>query len=314
MKKVPVLLNFYGLSNGSVNLFTGQLSYTVLNDLTFQEYSRRKTFWTLLGLYRSRALINQELELKFDQGTIKTKTDFTGSFWCTAASHGKQWVLQDVVLASKKNVLLPEGLYLRTTHLITAPVIVVSDIDDTLLHSHIRNRVRKFSTLMFTTVEKRKAVQDMHDLIKRLVTLGAAPFYLSNSEQNLYPLIYRFLTHNDFPPGPLFLKQWRTIRDFFIRHKIPTRNAHKLGTLENIISLFPEKKYVLVGDNTQQDIPIYLKIAEKFPDKIKYVIIRKVYDKAADVALVKAAEKKLHLLNIGFHYASTFSSALSLTL
>jgi phosphatidate phosphatase APP1 len=314
MKKVPALLNFYGLSNGKMNLFTGQLSYTFLNDLTFQQYSRRKTFWTLLGLYRSRAAINQEVELRFDQGTVKTKTDLTGSFWCTAASHGKLWVLQDVILTTGKSVVFPEDLYTRSTHLITTPAIAISDIDDTLLHSHIRNSVRKFRTLMFTTMENRKAVRDMHDLIKRLDALGATPFYLSNSEQNLYPLIYRFLTYNDFPPGPLFLKQWRTMRGFFIRHKRATRNAHKLATLENIMAIFPEKKYILVGDNTQQDIPIYLQTAEKFPDKIKYVLIRKVYDKAAAVALVKTAEKRLSELNIGFHYASTFSSALSLTL
>lgn len=312
MKKAPVLLNFSGLSNGSVNLFTGQVSLTLINDLTFREYSRRKTFWTLVGLYRSRALTNQPLELIFDEGTVHVKTDATGSFWFTTASNGRRWVLIEAVLPGKKNVLLPEGLYPRFTQEVTSPAIVISDIDDTVLKSNIRSRVRQFRTLMFTTMEKRKAVQDMHDLIRRLSSMGATPFYLSNSEQNLYPLIYRFLTHNDFPPGPLFLKQWRTVRDFFIRHRIASRQAHKLGTLENLMTLFPEKKYILVGDNTQHDLSIYLQTAEKFPDKIKYVIIRKVYDKAEDVALVKAAEKKLHQLNIGFHYAGTFSSAMSL--
>lgn len=312
MKKAPVLLNFSGLSNGSVNLFTGQVSLTLMNDLTFQQYSRRKTFWTLVGLYRSRALIHQPLELIFDEGTVQVKTDATGSFWFTTASNGKRWVLQEAVLPGNKSVLLPEGLYPLATQEVTSPAIVISDIDDTILKSNIRSRLRQFRTLMFTTMEKRKAVQDMHDLIRRLSSIGATPFYLSNSEQNLYPLIYRFLTHNDFPPGPLFLKQWRTVRDFFIRHRVASRQAHKLGTLENLMALFPEKKYILVGDNTQHDLSIYLQTAEKFPDKIKYVIIRKVYDKGRDVALVRAAEEKLHQLNIGFHYADTFSSALPL--
>ncbi len=44
MKRVPTLLNFYGLSNGSVNLFVGQLCATLVNDFTFQQYSRRKNF------------------------------------------------------------------------------------------------------------------------------------------------------------------------------------------------------------------------------------------------------------------------------
>jgi phosphatidate phosphatase APP1 len=165
---------------------------------------------------------------------------------------------------------------------------------------------------MFTAMEKRKKVIDMHDLINRLEEKGAAPFYLSNSEQNLYPLIFRFLTHNDFPEGPLFLKQWRTVRDFLIRNKVATRDAHKLGTLENLMRLFPEKKYILVGDNTQRDLSIYLQTAEKFPDNVKHVVIRKVHERFGDPELVGNARKKLEALNIQLHYAGSFTEALSI--
>jgi hypothetical protein len=306
MKRIPTLLNFYGLSNGKVNLFVGQLCATLVNDFTFQQYSRRKTFWTILGLFRSKAIRNQSFELVFDKGAVEGMTDATGSFWCTASSGGEPWVLKEVKINNGKAVVL--DLYGLAVHPITTSTILISDIDDTLLHSNIRNKIHQFRTLLFTKMEKRRAVTDTHDLIRRLESQGAASFYLSNSEQNLYPLIYRFLRHNDFPAGPLFLRQWRTVRDVFrSRYALP-KNAHKLGTLQNLMELFPDKQYILIGDNTQHDLSIYLETALKHPDKIKSIVIREVFDRKDDESLVTTAREKLGQLNIGFHYGSSFSS------
>lgn len=306
MKRIPTLLNFYGLSNGKVNLFVGQLCATVVNDFTFQQYSRRKTFWTILGLFRSKAIRNQSFELVFDKGSVKGTTDATGSFWCTAKNEDESWSLKEVRLSSGKALIL--DLYSVGIQFITNPTILISDIDDTLLHSNIRNKVHQFRTLLFTKMEKRKAVVDTHDLIRRLQAQGAASFYLSNSEQNLYPLIYRFLRHNDFPEGPLFLRQWRTVRDVVrSRYTLP-HNAHKLGTLQNIMALFPDKHYILIGDNTQHDLAIYLETALKHPDKIKSIVIREVFDRKDNASLVASAREKLGELNINFHYGSSFSS------
>jgi phosphatidate phosphatase APP1 len=306
MKRIPTLLNFYGLSNGKDNLFVGQLCSTFLSDFTFQQFSRRKTFWTILGLFRSKAVRNQEFELVFDYGTVKAKTDTTGSFWCTTKTGEIPWMLKEVRLGGLRVAIL--DLYSLSVATVSAPTILISDIDDTLLHSNIRNKVHQFRTLLFTAMEKRKAVRETHDLIRKLEGQGAAAFYLSNSEQNLYPLIYRFLRHNDFPAGPLFLKQWRTVRDFLRRHHGLQRNAHKLGTLENLMEIFPDKKFILIGDNTQHDLSIYLQTAEKYPDKIKTIVIREVYDREDDESLVAMAKQKLAALNIDFHYSGSFST------
>lgn len=306
MKKVPTLLNFYGLSNGNDNLFVGQLCATFVNDFTFLQYSRRKTFWTILGLFRSKGIRHQEFELVFEQGIIKGKTDATGSFWCTAKNRDTGRTLKEVRVNGSRVVML--DLYALDIQYIPNETILISDIDDTLLHSNIRNKVHQFKTLLFTKMEKRKAVKDTHDLIRRLEAQGAAAFYLSNSEQNLYPLIYRFLRHNDFPEGPLFLRQWRTVRDVFrSRYALP-RNAHKLGTLQNIMELFPDKQFILIGDNTQHDLSIYLETALKFPENVKSIVIREVYDRLDHEPLVETAKQKLGTLNIEFYYGASFSS------
>jgi phosphatidate phosphatase APP1 len=308
MKRLPTLLNYCALSNGKTNLIVGQIANTKLNEFSFQKYSRRKTFWTLLSLFRAKSVAHVEITLKFDHGWVKSKTDATGSFWVTAQATESTWTLQEIMLSDERPVAVLDHLYGLAINTIDSDTIVISDIDDTLLHSNIRNRLHQLRTLMFTVMEKRRAVAETQRLMRRLKDAGAETFYLSNSEQNLYPLIYRFLRHNGFPEGPLFLRQWRTVRDFVIRHKNRDRNAHKIGTLENLLRAFPERRYILVGDNTQHDLSIYLQIAQKFPEQIRHIIIRKVIEAETDADLFGSAHDKLARLNIQFHYAGSFDS------
>jgi phosphatidate phosphatase APP1 len=288
----------------------GQVTYSRLNDLSFKEYSRRKTFRTLLKLYRTRPYTNQQIALVFTHGTLKTETNRHGAFYIKVSRDSIQGSLMKVLLAAGDEVRMVEGLYAKTIHYMEGDTIVVSDIDDTLVHSHIHDRIRKFRTLMFTTMEKRKAVTKMQELLNNFTAKGAIPVYLSNSEQNLYPLIYRFLMHNQFPPGPLFLKQMRKLWDVLMNVKFPPKNTHKTTTLEEMLTLFPEKKFILMGDNTQQDLPIYLSAAEKFGDRIQYIIIRKVFEKKTDESLIAGAREKLNENRVGIYYADEFPESL----
>jgi phosphatidate phosphatase APP1 len=309
---VPVLLSFYALSNGSKNLFMGQLTFSSLRDFSFKSYSSRKTFRTILALYRTRFFANQKIQLNFDHGSATTKTDASGSFFFTADAIPEQTKLQEITLGNGVSVRIIEDLYKRTIHQVDSSVIVISDIDDTLLHSHISNRLLKLKTLMFTSMEKRKAVDSMMKLVHDLRQTGAIPFYLSNSEQNLYPLIYRFLLHNGFPPGPLFLKQMRKVRDVFRHVRLEERERHKMKMLEQILTLFPDKKYFLLGDNTQLDLRIYLKIAKQYPESIRYIIIRKVLGNSHEESFLAETVQRLKAAGIGFYYANTFPSTFQL--
>jgi phosphatidate phosphatase APP1 len=159
---------------------------------------------------------------------------------------------------------------------------------------------------MFTTVEKRKAVTSMLGVLKKFETRGASCFYLSNSEQNLYPLIFRFLVHNTFPPGPLFLKKMRSLWHVVSNFKFPLLNAHKQQTLEDILSFFPDKKFVLIGDNTQQDLTIYLQAALRFPQNVRYIVIRKVLDTDRDSMTMEKHRDFLTANGIALYYGDDF--------
>ncbi len=309
------MLSFYGLSNGKRNLFVGQLAYSPAKDLAFRNYDRIKTFFTIIRLYRTKAIRHREFEMVFDHGVVKGETDQSGSFWCEVDMDERQTKLLAVVLLpSGEKVSLTEELYPNRIHSVLSNTIVVSDMDDTLIHSFISNKLKQIRTLLFTTVEKRKAVKTMATLIKRFSSAGAVPFYLSNSEQILYPILFRFLAINEFPPGPLFLKQYVRLRHMVMQKILRRKNIHKNTLLTKILEMFPDKQLVLIGDNTQHDLPIYLNIALKYPQNVRYIIIREVLTTPRSRILLQEAKSALSKHEIGFHYGREFPDDLPIDL
>lgn len=305
-KRIPILLSFYALSNGETTLTFGQITYTSLKDFSFVDYGTRKTFKTLIRLYRTRAYANRQIVLKFTTGIVEANTNRYGAFYVKSEASAISGRLERVALKSGDDVRIVEGLYARAIDAPKGDTFVVSDIDDTLVHSFINDRLMQFRTLMFTSMEKRKAVVDMQALLMHFVSRGAVPVYLSNSEQNLYPLIYRFLKHNSFPEGPLFLKHLRRLRDVLLNVKMPPRNTHKVMMLAELFEMFPNRKFILMGDNTQSDVAIYLSAAEKYGDNIRYIIIRRVLKRRSGEKRIAEAARKLAERGVGFYYADEF--------
>jgi phosphatidate phosphatase APP1 len=309
--RVPILLGFYGLSNGSKNVFFGKLAYSYGRDLTFKNYNRLKTFKTIVALYTSRPVRNTHFTMQFNHGVVTSQTDESGSFWCEVTTEARQTKLIGLVLTpTLQEVQLTEDLYPNTIRPIQSGTIVISDLDDTLLHSFVSSKLKQLKTLLFTTLEKRKAVVSTASLVRRFSETGAIPFYLSNSEQNLYPLLYRFLILNNFPAGPLLLRQYVHIRHWAWRKISEKENIHKRTMLEKILELFPDKKYILIGDNTQHDVSIYLDLARQHPHNILSIIIRRVQERDEDHRLLLAANPYLKKYNISIHYGTEFSDDL----
>lgn len=307
--RVPILLSYYAVVNKGEALIFGQLTSKRLRDLSFNAFSRRTTFRTLLSLYRSRALKNQVAMLHYDAFTVEVTTDDTGFFMMRREVQTGEHPLIRVTV-DNASVQLVEGLYARGMHRITTPDIVITDIDDTILHSHISRKLRKVQTLMFTPVERRLAVEPVKALISRIVAQGGTAFYLSNSEQNLYPLIYRFLILNTFPTGPLFLKQMRRLRDLIRYRKLPTPEVHKMKMINILLPMFEDKNFVFIGDNTQYDLSIYLTAAKNFPDQVKAIYIRRAIPMPNEIALAAKVKATLAKYNIEFHYGDDFKTVL----
>ena len=153
---------------------------------------------------------------------------------------------------------------------------VISDIDDTILVTHTRNPIKKIRTLLVKNAYKRKAVKEMHDFYQSFFSQDYSFFYVSNSEANLFPMIRLFLEHQKLPLGPIFLKSFKKWENLFKRKKKKNRSNHKKEKINLLLEVFPKMRFILIGDDSQQDPEIYTSFARKFPDRIEHIYIRNV--------------------------------------
>lgn len=161
----------------------------------------------------------------------------------------------------------------------TARFGVISDIDDTLLHTGVTSflKWRVLKNSLFKNAYDRIYLEGAPALYQKLHKgLSGAEqnplFYLSNSPWNLYEYLRLFLSVNKFPKGPILLRHFRTPFDRTTRPEKP----HKQREILNLLQSYPKLKFVLIGDSGEHDPAIYTEIAERFPDRILAIYLRSV--------------------------------------
>jgi phosphatidate phosphatase APP1 len=151
---------------------------------------------------------------------------------------------------------------------------VISDIDDTIVASHIHNKLRMIIHAIFTNVSDLRATPGFSALFNAVHIgrsgLDARPlFYVSGSPANLYDKLHAFLRANRFPIGPLFLtKIGRGADQGFFQSKI-----FKTERIRELFLQFPHFRFILIGDNTQTDSEIYHQMALEFPGRVGACLI-----------------------------------------
>ncbi|MBR4399515.1 MAG: DUF2183 domain-containing protein [Aeriscardovia sp.] len=155
---------------------------------------------------------------------------------------------------------------------------VISDIDDTILVTDVPDPFQAVYNMLFLDPSKRRAVSDMARFYNALSQElgGQAPFfYLSTSPWNVEPMLRYFLTNNNFPRGPLLL------RDFDPRPKtfIPNGVEHKLEFCSQLMDDFPHMNFILIGDNGQKDPFTYARVARENPGRVVAIGIRQLQPK-----------------------------------
>lgn len=310
-QKTPLLINFFSISDGHSTILGGQIIYSKRGEVEYETLSNWQTAKNLIRLYRAKPLKNEQLLLTFEnKPPALTTTDERGFFYINKLVEGTITNLDFIHLDNGTPITLAQHIETLHTQPFTSKHLLISDLDDTLIQSFIKNKLKKIWTMLFTRVTKRKSVKDIQKLINYTKAQGADIVYLSNSEQNLGLLISSFLAHNQLPPGPVFLKKFRGVKDLLLNRKIPKGEEHKLNTLRELLRTFPTKQHILVGDNTQHDLSIYLTVAQEYPTQIKHIIIREVHPQPEDKALIKKHEKWLQEQSIQLHYAPTFEEVL----
>jgi phosphatidate phosphatase APP1 len=150
--------------------------------------------------------------------------------------------------------------------------LVVSDIDDTVLITGVKERLKMVGRTFLGDPTDRKVVDGMPALLRGLA--GRAPvFYVSTSPWNLYQRLTDTGTYHRVPPGPLLLTDWG-----FGSKQMLARPAleYKVETIAGLLADFPGRTAVLVGDSGQHDLEAYLAIAESHPGRVRAILIREV--------------------------------------
>lgn len=194
---------------------------------------------------------------------------------------------------------------------------VITDIDDTILQSHVTSlfRLKMLYATFLQNVHDRLPMEGMPELFQSFVKGSDGKkenpiFYLSHSPWNIYDLLEEFLELHNFPKGPILLRDYGLNPSGEFKH-------HKLSSIAHILEMYPELPFILLGDSADEDADFYIDIATKFPDRIKAIYIRQTRDTKnarrikkliedfthAEAILVRTSEEiNLHALENGYFF------------
>ncbi|KAH8829189.1 hypothetical protein DL96DRAFT_1597088 [Flagelloscypha sp. PMI_526] len=155
---------------------------------------------------------------------------------------------------------------------------VISDLDDTIKISNVLDKVKLAKA---TLIDDPQVVGGMPELYKGFVQSLDNPLfsYVSGSPYQLIPFVQSFIQDN-YPDGPKFL---RNLTVFDIPNLIETLTDefntfnHKLATIDRLMGLYPQKKFLMIGDSTEKDPETYAEAFRKYGgDRVQCIWIREV--------------------------------------
>ena len=164
----------------------------------------------------------------------------------------------------------------------TAPFLVISDIDDTILLTGITEGAAMIARTVLREANQRTAIPGMSSLYRGLargVPTRAGNrkpeptfFYVSTGSWSFYPLLEQFVQLRAFPQGPMFLTDWGPTERYVRR----SGAEHKRGAIRRLLEAYPDMQFVLIGDSGQRDPLTYAEMAREFPGRMKLILIRQV--------------------------------------
>ena len=169
---------------------------------------------------------------------------------------------------------------------------VISDIDDTIIETGItgglKSVLRNWRRVLAEMPEERLAVPGV-DLFYGALGGGAVLdaedghagklfpathrpfFYVSSSPWNLFAYLVAFMQTRNLPLGPIHLRDWGLNRETF---GSSSHGTHKTEAIQNILDFYPERRFALIGDDTQGDFHAFSEIAVANQGRIAAIFIR----------------------------------------
>ncbi len=151
-------------------------------------------------------------------------------------------------------------------------ISVISDIDDTIKDSNVLD---KNELIKNTFLKEFKPVPGMSHLYKHWHQQGHKFHYVSSSPWQLYPALSQFLSDEQFPLGSMHLKLVR-LKDNSLYSLFESPEEGKIPIITKLLTTYPQRKFILVGDSGEKDPEIYAEIARQFPERIVKIYIHDI--------------------------------------
>jgi phosphatidate phosphatase APP1 len=280
----PVVKVYHGFGNDTTLTVFGHVFH--FSPVPRKHYSKNfltNTF-ALLRLFMVRPYKRAHLKMQWNDQWIYTQSEKDGFFrfeWIINAPLQPGWHEVNVLLLGrdKEGISIASGkgnVYVPYSN----QYAFISDIDDTFLISHSSNLRKRLFVLLTENAHSRRSFEDVVRHYQLLSRAGARHaesnpfFFVSSSEWNLYDYIREFAIKQELPQGVYLLNQ---VKQFSQLWKTGQNNhSTKFMRIVRILEAFPTQKFILLGDDTQEDPTIYASIISHFPHKILAVYLRKV--------------------------------------
>ncbi|MDX1494040.1 MAG: phosphatase domain-containing protein [Longimicrobiales bacterium] len=161
----------------------------------------------------------------------------------------------------------------------SARYVVISDIDDTVMHTGVANKAKMLWRLFVQGAESRVAFPGVAELYQALHAgvggdEGNPMLYVSRAPWSIYEVLATFFRLKGIPEGPiLFLREW----GLTLQRPLPRKaKDHKRDLIREMLRRYPQLPFILIGDSGQHDPEIYAQVVRENPDRVKAVYIRDV--------------------------------------
>jgi len=282
------ILSYRGLGRPDRLLLKGR----VLVDRGPTEYETEDDLWDdLVNMYRrlnTTEIPGARVRVSAAGATTEAVTDDEGYFDVEleavdqSFSPPRQEVTLELLEPATKTTVVEQGeVVVRSPN---SSFLVISDIDDTVVHTHATNLLAMARATFLGNARSRTPFPGVAPLYKALVEgrSGADDnplVFISRSPWNLYDLFDQFCDLQGIPGGRVFyLRDWGFSLEGLTKAK---STGHKFGLIRRILEFEPELPVVLVGDSGQKDPEIYHAISDEFPGRLLGAFIRNVTKSAA---------------------------------
>ena len=171
----------------------------------------------------------------------------------------------------KKNVAAPNKG--RARLISPRGITVISDIDDCI---KVTDTCHKLEAMKNTLLREFVPVPLMNTAYANWHrrSPSVAFHYVSASPAQLFQALNAFLRETGFPEGHIKLRKMGFCNLSLLRFLRHGAEGYKVRSVARIVRMFPDRRFVLVGDGGQTDPEEYAKLARLFPNQICSIFIR----------------------------------------